>query len=232
MRRLGRRRKARGSRRSRRPGNVDLSVALLLTVAAAVTAVVGARAALVGDEGSDTSQRIIREDVEQGAAIVENARLLYGAEGPAALDAMEARLRSEELRRVARQEGEPQETVLEAEALARAGTARLLVDTSPLLQDPSYAAGARGFDMVARLAAIGAENPAPLLLDPDATEARAAELSRKSSLLSATAILAAAAFLLAALAQGFPTRRRVLVGSGYLTAATALGVAVAVELVL
>ena len=214
---------------ARRPAaETDTSVAILLAVAAVLAAVIGARAAIVGDSGSDTWHSAVREDVKRGAGMVEDVRFVYDEEAPAALGAVEARTRGQELRRAARNGGQVRD-LLAAEAATQARLARTATRASSIASNPKYAGDSGGYDVLERLADRRARNPDLVALDPDATEAHGSDRTKESSLLVAATILVAIAFLLGALAEGFARWRTRLVPAGFVFAGLGLLMALIVE---
>jgi hypothetical protein len=206
-------------------------VAVLLAVAAVIAATIGARAAILGDSGSDTWHKAVREDVSRDAGIVESSRFVYEEEAPAALRLREAEIRAEEARRAAKGESDPAAGVLELEVGAQEGLAETEKQASDTADDPRYAKG-QAYDVMRRLADERAETPDLVALDPDATEERGSDQSLESSLLVATTVLVAIAFLCGALSHGFPEWRRRLVPAGFGFAGAGLVAAVAVEVLL
>lgn len=213
-----------------REEQADIAVAVLLAVAAVIVAIVGGRAAFVGDSGSDTWQAAIREDVKRSAGIVEDARFLYSEEVPVALQIEEARIRKRELRAAAGGTSGTVRGVLEAKAEAQTQIAAPIDEVNDLAGNPRYKLAEDG--VVRRLADRRAKNPDLMRLDPDATESRGSEENLKSTWLIAATVLVAIAFLLGALAEGFESWRRRLVPVGYAVAAVGLMAAVVVEVAL
>jgi hypothetical protein len=201
---------------------------VLLAVAAVIAALIGARAALLGDSGSDTWHKSIREDVKRDAGIVEDVRFVYEEEAAAALQLRTAQIRAEEARRAAKGESDPTRGVLESEAGGQEALANTERQGSDTADDPKYAKG-EGWDVAKRLADRRARLPDLVAIDPDATEERGSDRSRESSMLVATTILVAVAFLCGALAHGFPHWRRRLVPAGFAFAGVGLIAAVTIE---
>jgi hypothetical protein len=189
--------------------------------------VIGFRAALLGDSGSDTFYGAVREDVKRGSGIVEDSRFLYSEEAPAALEVASQRIQAEETEEAAKEADREIRALVQTEANKHEGIVGVLLDASAIASDPRYAQG-DGFDVTKRLVDNRAENPDLLELDPDATEDLGIERSRKATLLVAATIPAGLAFLFGALAQGFPARRRLFVQAGF----GAVGVAVLAALLI
>ena len=203
-------------------------VAVLLAAAAVVAAVIGFRAALLGDSGSDTFHTAIREDVKRGSGIVEDARFVYSEQAPAALEVASERIQGEELDRQVPRSEEQVRDLVRTEASKHEGIIGVILEASAIASEPKYAKG-DGFDVVARLVDQRNENPDLVALDPDGTEELGVDRSRKATLLVAATIPAGLAFLFGALAQGFPARRRVLVRAGFAAVGVAMLAGVLVE---
>jgi hypothetical protein len=210
-------------------GETPTIVAILLAAAAVVAAVIGARAASVGDDGSDTYHTSIREDVKAGAALVEDVRFVYQEEAALAFQVAESIARSAESRRQAQESEGLAKTLLETDAGAQEGVVETLRKSSDLAFDPKYEVPGGGYDVLQRLADTRAENPDLVAIDADATEERATDLNFESALLIATTVPAALAFLCGALANGFPSARRWLVPVGFALTGVSVILAVIVE---
>ena len=210
-------------------GETPTIVAVLLACAAVVAAIIGARAAIVGDDGSDTWHSSVREDVKRGAGLVEDVRFVYTEEAQLAFQVAEGEVRAEEALREAKAS-----TGLAAELLAvQAGAQQGVVDTvkssSKLAKDEKYHLPGGGYDVPLRLVDTRAENPDLVELDPDATEEEGSDLSTESALLVASTLPAGLAFLCGALAHGFPSRRRWLVPLGFALTGASLVLAIIIE---
>lgn len=206
----------------------DTGVAVLLAVAAIAAALIGGRAAILGDSGSDAWQEAVREDVRAGARIAGDVRRLYEEDVPVALRVAEAQLLGDALAQAAAAERGTVADILSAEGGANERVADSLSRGSAIAGgDPSRALELDGALVLERLAELRAErSPELAALDPDATEERGSDRSRESSLLVATTVPVGLAFMFGALAAAFPAARRRLVIAGY--AAVALGVVVAI----
>lgn len=213
------------------PGETPTIVAVLLATAAVVAAVIGARAAVIGDDGSDTWHGSVREDVKRGAALVEDVRFVYSEEAPLAFQVAEGRLRAEEALRAAKNADGLERELLETHAGAQSDVADTVAPSSDLATKPEYEQGEGGYDVLERLVDRRAENPDLVAIDPDATEARGTELNLESALLVASTLPAGLAFLCGALAHGFPSRRRWLVPLGFALTASSLLLALIFEAV-
>ena len=222
------------SRRPRPNGRAargDTIVAILLAVAAVITAAIGARSALLSDQGSDTWHKAVRDDVKRGAGLVEDVRFVYAEEVIVALQVIEAQIRERELRAAAARSDGDVAGLLRAEAGAQK-TLRETFQKPSEFARPRYALEGGGYDVFRRLADRRARNPALARIDPDATEQQGSDRRREGSLLLACALPAALAFLLGALAEGFGRRRRWLVRAGFACVAVALVAALIVEIAL
>jgi hypothetical protein len=210
-------------------GETPTIVAVLLACAAVVAAIIGARAAMVGDDGSDTWHSSIREDVKRDAALVEDVRFVYTEDAPLAFQVSEGNVRAEEAHREAEGTSGLTQEMLEAHAGAFEGVVRTVEPASKLAKDPDYELDNGGYNVLKRLVDVRNENPDLVELDPDATEAEASELSYESALLVASTLPAGLAFLCGALAHGFPSRRKWLVRIGFGLTALSLILAIIFE---
>jgi hypothetical protein len=196
-------------------GDTPTIVAVLLACAAVVAAIIGARAAVVGDDGSDTWHSAVREDVKRDAGLVEDVRFVYSEEAPLAFQVSEGEVRADEAHEQAKGTSGLTRELLEAHAGAFEGVVRVIGGASKLAKDEDYHLDNGGYNVLQRLVDTRAENPDLVALDPDATEAEGADLSYESALMVATTLPAGLAFLCGALAHGFPSRRRWLVPLGF-----------------
>jgi hypothetical protein len=204
-------------------------VAVLLAAAAVAAAVIGFRAALLGDSGSDTFHTAVREDVKRGSAIVEDSRFVYSEQAPAALEVASERVQGEELDEQAKNADPEIRDLVATEAAKHEGVLGVILEASAIATEPKYAQG-DGFDVPAALADKRAENPDLVAIDPDSTEGLGIDRSRKATLLVAATIPAGLAFLFGALAQGFPGRRRLLVQAGFASVGLAVLAAILIEM--
>ena len=207
------------------------SIALLLALAAVVAALIGGRAALLGDSGSDQLNLALREDVRQGARIVGDVRRLYEEDASIAHRIAEAELLSGAMSRAANGESGDNAAILEAEAAAQGTLADVLASASNLAKDsPQRAIALDGGDLLQRLTEIRAERSPELAgLDPDATQSDAESRAEASALLSAAVVPVAVAFLLGAVAEVAPRRRRLLIGAGYACVSVGVIAAILIE---
>jgi hypothetical protein len=210
-------------------GETPTVVAVLLACAAVVAAIIGARAAIVGDDGSDTWHGAVREDVKRGAGLVEDVRFVYSEETPLAFQVSEGEIRADEARREAEDATGLAKVLLETHAGAQEGVADTVINSSKLAKDPEYRLDNGGYNVLDRLVDVRNENPDLVALDPDATEEEGADRSYESALLVASTLPAGLAFLCGALAHGFPSRRRWLVPLGFALTGLSLLLAVIVE---
>jgi hypothetical protein len=207
-------------------------VSLLLAVAAALAAAIGGWSSIVGDAGSDTWHRAVREQVKQTAGAVEDIRFVYDEEANLALQVAHARLLEEELRQEATESEGLATRLLEVEADAQQELGDSLDQASELAGDPRYENPDGSYDLLRRLADNRAKFPELIALDPDATEDEGSRLNLRSTLLTLATVPVAVAFLCGALVYGFRGRRRLLVTLGWafvavgLVAALVAGIAV------
>jgi hypothetical protein len=210
-------------------GETPTIVAVLLACAAVVAAIIGARAAIVGDAGSDTWHTSVREDVKAGAGLVEDVRFVYTEDAPLAFQVSEGNVRAEEAHREARGTSGLTREILVAHAGAFEGVVRTIEQASKLAKDPDYELDTGGYDVLRRLADVRDEHPDLVEIDADATEEEGSDLTFESALLVASTLPAGLAFLCGALAHGFPSRRRLLVPLGFALTGLSLVLAIVVE---
>jgi hypothetical protein len=208
------------------------AVAILLAVAAVLAAAIAGWASIIGDRGSDTWHRSVRQHVKQAAGIVETSRFLYGEEAANAIQAVDARTMAEELRAEARDASGPVREALLVEAYAHEQLAATISRDQPLASQPKYQGAGGVPDVVQRLADERAATPDLVVLDPDALEEEGAELNRRASFLVVAAVPVALAFLFGALVHGFPRARKGLLAAGFAFVAVGLVIAIAVAVVI
>jgi hypothetical protein len=205
-------------------------VALLAAAAAIVIAFLGVRASFLGSEASAAWQSAVRQEVKRAAATVEDIRYLYENEALPTLQLVEVELLEEEYQRAADATAEgPVKDALEAEA----GRYRQLLDLyragSLIANDPKYALDGGGYDLVTRLVDLRSANPDLVTIDPDALVAAGDAASANASEYLRAAIPVSLTFLAAALANGFPRRRRPFLAAGVVTMVIGIAAAIAVE---
>jgi hypothetical protein len=198
----------------------DAAPAILIAAAAIVSAALGFRAAMLASDASGDWESAVRVEVREGAGAVNDAILVFG-EAPFAARVATTQFRAEELEsELATADPSAtrnlliESTLLAAVAQATGGKA----DTGEALAVDRRLAERRRSRTVA-----GEPSARQLEEDGDSTGLRAA-------LTAAAAVPAGLAFLLGAIAQAFPRRRRafVVVGVAALAAAAVAGVAVEV----
>jgi hypothetical protein len=207
------------------------SVAILLAVAAVLAAAIAGWASIIGDQGSDTWHRSVRQHVKQATGIVETSRFLYGEEAANAIQAVDARTMAEELRAETRGVSGPVREALLVEAYAQEQLAATISRDQPLASQAKYQGPGGVPDVVQRLADERAATPDLVVLDPDGVEEEGTELNRRASFLVMAAVPVALAFLFGALVHGFPRARRGLLAAGFAFVAVGLMMAIAVALV-
>ena len=210
------------------PAEENSGVALMLAVAAVVAAALAGRASLRAESAFDAWQQANRTQIKQGAALVEDVRFVFAAEGPSALRAVESRIRADELRaQAAEEQGEVRAAVL-AEAEAAEALAAALEESGFELGKEEYRTEDGGLDVTRRLADARNENPELVRLDPDEAQSRGNALGDRAAMGMAATIPVGLAFLFGALGQALPARRRTLVWVGW----GAVGVAVLLGILL
>lgn len=206
------------------------AIAVLLAIAAVLAAAIGARAAFLADVGSDKWHEAVRTEIKYGAGLLEDTRFVYQEVAPQAFQVISATVQAQELNRQARaQKNRSVRDLVEGEAGAQQKLAQSIAHATGIDRDKHFRRAGPAYDVPGRLAQDRNKNPALVRLDASEVEHEGSELKRQSSLLFATAIPAAFAFLCGALAHGFGTWRRWLVPLGFALCAVALVLAVIVE---
>jgi FlaG/FlaF family flagellin (archaellin) len=206
-------------------------VALLLAVAAVLTAVIGGRAAFMSADASSNWQASIRAQVKQAAAYVEDIRYLYTVETPQAVLTAEAQARAQELTKAVQSTTGLNQSLLAVEQSIEQNLAKTLAPNFPLTADAKYATPGGGYDVGRRLADIRNENPDLVKLDPAHTAAVGDHFAVRSIRLVGCTVLVAGAFLFGSLAQGFRRRRSLFLGAGTTLLVAGVVAAVVVEAV-
>jgi hypothetical protein len=190
-------------------------VVFLLSAAAVLAAIVGARASILSADASTAWQEGTRAKVKEAAAYVESIRYIYGVEVPRAVLVTEVRFRIDELSKIPKA-GTFSKTTQRAMAIEKKTQEEVLdqISSASILgTDPQYRTP-EGFDPVQML--IDERESFPELLEVDPHHDKE-EGDRKGDqaigLISAT-IPVALAFLCGSLARGFPRRRRIWLVAG------------------
>jgi hypothetical protein len=189
-------------------------VAILLTIAAVVAALIGVGAALTSSSASESWQSALRTEVKRSAGAMEDVRYLYQAELPIAIRIVEARILDAELLAASQGESGATKQALLMEASVQAQVASALSSSSDLATKSDYTLASGGLDLGKRLAALRAKSPALLALDPDRLEATGDRLAHKAELLMTALLPTSAAAFLGVLAQPFRRRRLILLRLG------------------
>jgi hypothetical protein len=204
-------------------------VAVLLTVAAIVAALIGVGAAMTSSSASDSWQSALRTEVKRSIGAMEDVRYLYQAELPVAVRIEQARVLEAEMLAAAQGESGAIKQALLMEAGVQAQILSALLPSSVLASRSDYALASGGFDLAKRLADLRAESPGLLALDPNALEATGDRLAHKAELLMLALLPTSGAAFLGVLAQPFRRRRLILLrlgsvalGSGAIMAAAVL----------
>jgi hypothetical protein len=200
-------------------------VAILLTIAAVVAAIIGARVSMVSSAASESWQSALRTEVKRSAAAMNDVRYLYQTELPVAIRILQARLVQAELQAAAATTTGPAAEALLVEADVQAGIVSGLISSSNLAAQPDYALPSGGFDLARRLADLRAQNPDLVALDPDGLEAAGDKLANKAELLTLALLPTSSGAFLGVLAQPFKRRRGLLLAAG--SAALAVGAVMA-----
>jgi hypothetical protein len=206
-------------------------VAILLTVAAIVAALIGVGAALTSSSASDSWQSALRTEVKRSAGAMEDVRYMYQAELPIAIRIVEARILESELLAASQGESGATKQALLMEASVQAQIVSALEPSSVLATKADYALTSGGLDLGKRLATLRAQNPSMVALDPDNLEATGDRLAHKAELLMMALLPTSAAAFLGVLAQPFKRRRLLLLrlGSAALAGGAVMALAVFFE---
>lgn len=192
-------------------------VALLLTAAAILVAIVGGRASALSASASTSWDEATREKVKEAAAYVEQVRYIYGVEVPRALTLTEIRLRIETLEEMIEEEPVSPKTqdFLEYEKAAQEDVLDQTLSASELAADPRYETE-EGFDPLLMLVDERATQPDFLKLEPDHLLDEGVHTSDDSIMMLASAVPIAFAFLCGSLAKTFSGARRLWLVAGIL----------------
>lgn len=205
-------------------------LAILLALAALFAAILGARASLLSGNASGYWQQAVRQEIKAAAAAVEDIRFVYADEAPQAFQAIEASIRAEEYRAAADQHAGLSRSVLLAAASAQDQLRQVLVGTSDVARDPRYLRPDGTYDLGLRLKDVRSKSPDLVAIHPDDPQAAGDRLGRQAVNETAASIPVALTFLFGALAQGFGSRRRVLLSLGTVALLAGVAAAVVVEL--
>jgi hypothetical protein len=190
-------------------------VVFLLSVAAALAAIVGARASILSSDASTAWQEGTRAKVKEAAAYVESIRYIYGVEVPRAVLLTEVRFRIEELSKIPKADTFSDATQLDI-AVEKETQEKVLDQISSgsvLGTDPRYITP-EGFDPVKMLINDRESFPELLEVDPHHDKAQGDRKGDQAIDLMAATIPIAFAFLFGSLARGFPRRRRIWLAAG------------------
>lgn len=189
-------------------------VAILLTAAAVVAAIIGFRAATVSTSASESWQSALRTEVKRSAAAMEDVRYLYQTELPVAVRIVQARVLQAELLAAAQGQSGAARLTLLLEANVQGQIISGLSSSSTLATAPEYALPSGELDLARRLADLRAQNPAMVALNPDGLETAGDQLANKAELTMLALIPTSVAAFLGVLAQPFRRRRMLLLRVG------------------
>ena len=212
------------------PDETGIGVALLLTAAAILAALIAGRAHAHSANAATAWQTSTRDKVKEAVSYVESIRYIYGVEVPRALAVTEVRLRADELAQLVNDRSLSASTrrSIAVEKAAQEAVLEGIASASTLASDPKYRTD-NGFDAVRMLIDDRNANPELLAVDPEASHEEGDRLSEKAIALMATTVLVAVAFLCGSLARGFPRRRRLWLPTGFFFLAAGLVSAVVIE---
>jgi hypothetical protein len=203
-------------------------VAILLTVAAIVAALIGVGAALTSSAASESWQSALRTEVKRSAGAMDDVRYMYQAELPIAIRIVEARIVESELLAASQGASGATKQALLMEASVQAQIVSALAPSSVMATTAEYTLASGGLDLGKRLAALRAQSPSLLALDPDGLEATGDRLANKAELLMTALLPTSAAAFLGVLAQPFKRRRLLLLRLGSVALAGGAVMALAV----
>ena len=212
-------------------------VALLLTVAAIVAAVISFRAAIISSSASDSWQSALRSEVKRSAAAMEDVRSLYQSELPIAVRILQARIVQAEMLAEAQGQSGPARQALLQEADVQGQIITALSSSSELATAPQYSLPARAELRLAQgrvdeaLADLRATYPDLLALNPDGLETTGDRLAHEAELTILALVPTSVAAFLGVLAQPFRRRRMMLLRLGALALAGGMAMFVVVQVV-
>jgi hypothetical protein len=206
-------------------------VAILLTAAAIVAAVIGLRAATLSSEASDVWQSALRTEVKRSAVAVEDVRFLYQAELPVAVRIVEARILQTEFAAAAAGETGAVKQSLLTEATVQGQIIDSISPSSDLAIKPEYSLPSGGLDLGRRLADLRAKSPAILALDPEGMVVSGDRLAAKAGLLTVALLPTSLAAFIGVLAQPFLLRRMLFLRLGSVALLAGVSMAVGIELI-
>jgi hypothetical protein len=201
-------------------------IALLLTIAAVVAAVIGTRATVISSDASDTWQSSLRTTEKRAASVMNDVQNLYQYELPMAVRILQAQLLAQELASAVPGESPDIQQALNVEAGVQAQVADALPKTD--LDNAGYSLPGGGFDLGKRLADLRAGSGLANL-DPDGIEAAGDALAHKALLMTYTLLPISLGALLGVLGQPLRRYRTYLLGSGSAAVTAGAVVALAVE---
>ena len=205
-------------------------VALLLTAAAVLAALIAGRASALSASASTSWQEATRLHVKEAAAYVEQIRYIYGVEVPRAVAVMGMRFRAEELAKIVEDQGVGQSTLsfLKYEKEVQEDALEASLPASTLAADPKYRTDV-GFDPLIMLEEERASNPELVNLDPEAVHEEGDETSDHAIRMIASTVPVAIAFLCGSMARVFARGRRIWITLGLVLLAVGAASAIVVE---
>ena len=205
-------------------------VALLLTAAAVLAALIAGRASALSASASTSWQEATRLQVKQAAAYVEQIRYIYGVEVPRAVALMGIRFRAEELAKIVEDENLGRSTLsfLKYEKEVQEDALEASLPASTLAADPQYRTNV-GFDPLIMLEEERASIPEIVNLDPGAAHEEGDETSDHAIRMIASTVPVAIAFLCGSMARVFARGRRIWITLGLVLLAVGAASAIVVE---
>jgi hypothetical protein len=203
-------------------------IAVLLAVAAVLAAAIGARGAVLADEGSDKWHQAVRADIKYGAGLLEDSRFIYQEVAPQAFAVLSSTIQGQELAKQAKRSPSVR-ALLQGDAGAQNTLAASTAKATGIAAEPKYLRPGPSYAVAQRLADERNKRPDLVHLDAGEIEHEGSQLKKQSSDLFGAAIPAAFAFLCGALAHGWASWRRWIVPLGFALCALSLVLAIVVE---
>jgi hypothetical protein len=206
-----------------------VQVALVLAAAAVAAALVGARVSYLSGVANGSWQSTVRLEVKRSISVVESERYLYQVELPSAVEILRIRLVLQELETAAATATGSTKQALIAEIDVQTEILKVLEHGS-ILAAPTYALPSGGLDLGRRLADLRADYPNIVALDPLASRRAGDDASSTARALTFGLLPISLCAFVAALAQAWARRRKVLLQCGLVSLAVGVAMTLGVEL--
>ncbi len=214
-----------------RPADADAGkrwVAVLLTAAAAVAAILALRVTYLSNEAGGAWQSAFRTELQRAAVLLLDVRQVYGTEGEEAFSIAVHEVLADQMR--VRAQAAPAEVARALEAEMRVHE-DLVEQVKPAteLTAGGYGLPGGGYDLVVRLVGYREAVPDVVALDPDALMRQGDRASGHALGVVAAGVPVAVAVVAGSLAMPYRHRRRFFLVIGWLAIATGLLVAAGLE---